>query len=100
MHGRLSLLISEGKQTGDQGRQGGPWQEGKKMANLQRLRWTVAALVIAVAAALLAVPAHAQTGYQVTLAARECAQYTDIMANLARNNIQESLQDLGPDTVY
>ncbi len=38
--------------------------------------------------------------YQVTFVARECPEYTDIMANLARNNIQESQQDLGPDSVY
>lgn len=37
---------------------------------------------------------------KVTFAARQCPQYTDIMANLARNNIQESLRDLGKDSVY
>jgi uncharacterized repeat protein (TIGR01451 family) len=36
----------------------------------------------------------------VTIAARECDDYSDIRANLARNNIQESLQDLGQDTLY
>ena len=36
----------------------------------------------------------------VTIAARECDSYTDIRANLARNDIQESLQDLGADTLY
>jgi uncharacterized repeat protein (TIGR01451 family) len=36
----------------------------------------------------------------VTIAARECDDYDDIRANLARNNIQESLQDLGEDTLY
>jgi hypothetical protein len=38
--------------------------------------------------------------YLVTFVARECPSYTDIMANLARNNIQESLQDLGKNSVY
>ncbi len=38
--------------------------------------------------------------YQVTFVARSCATYQDISANLARNNIQESLQDLGHDTWY
>ncbi len=38
--------------------------------------------------------------YLVTLVARQCPTYTDIMANLARNNIQESLQDLGKNSVY
>jgi uncharacterized repeat protein (TIGR01451 family) len=40
------------------------------------------------------------TGYYVTLAARECPAYTDITANRARNDIQESLEDLGADTPY
>jgi len=38
--------------------------------------------------------------YLVTFVARSCPNYTDITANLARNNIQESLQDLGGDTLY
>ena len=43
--------------------------------------------------------AHAAgSGLQVTIAARSCDRYTDIFANRARNNIMESLQDLGPDT--
>ncbi len=40
------------------------------------------------------------TGYFVTLAARECPAYTDITANRARNDIQESLEDLGANTPY
>jgi uncharacterized repeat protein (TIGR01451 family) len=36
----------------------------------------------------------------VTIAARECDDYDDIRANLARNNIMESLEDLGEDTLY
>jgi hypothetical protein len=75
------------------------------------------------AAALLAVPTAAQAnsanvgaaaakaprssswstrapGYTITLAARQCANYRDIMANRARNNIMESLQDLGKNSVY
>ena len=38
--------------------------------------------------------------YLVTYAARACPSYQDITANLARNNIQESLRDLGADTLY
>ena len=38
--------------------------------------------------------------YQVTFVARQCPDYSDIMANLARNNIQESQQDLGANSVY
>ena len=40
------------------------------------------------------------TGYFMTLAARSCPTYPDVRANRARNNIQESLADLGPDTNY
>ena len=40
------------------------------------------------------------TGYKVTIAARHCPEYTDITANRARNDIQESLEDLGEDTPY
>ncbi len=45
-------------------------------------------------------PAAAQSGQLVTIAARVCPEYTDITANRARNNIQESLKDLGPNTPY
>jgi uncharacterized repeat protein (TIGR01451 family) len=57
--------------------------------------------------AILCVPGSARgadsgggTGLLVTLVARECPTYQDIRANLARNNIMESLQDLGGDTLY
>ena len=40
------------------------------------------------------------TGLQVTLVARSCPSYTAVTANRARNNIQESLRDLGADTLY
>ena len=36
----------------------------------------------------------------VTFVARVCPTYRDVMANLARNDIQESLKDLGQDSVY
>ena len=44
--------------------------------------------------------AAAGTGYSVTFVARQCPSYDSIMANRARNNIQESLRDLGPDSRY
>lgn len=44
--------------------------------------------------------AEAQNKLLVTFAKRECPQYTDITANKARNNIQESLEDLGVDSPY
>ena len=57
-----------------------------------------AALVLA---ALLPAVAPAQSsGLKVTLVARVCDTYQDIMANRARNDIQESLENLGKDTVY
>jgi uncharacterized repeat protein (TIGR01451 family) len=66
-----------------------------------------AALVTALAAlASLALgapaPAVAQQSptFLVTYAARACPTYQDVTANLARNDIQESLQDLGADTLY
>ncbi len=59
----------------------------------------VAVLGLAMAPAAPA-QAAASDSYLVTFVARQCPTYQDITANLARNNIQESLQDLGPDTAY
>ncbi len=42
----------------------------------------------------------AGSGLLVTFVARSCPTYTDITANRARNDIQESLRDLGADTPY
>jgi Domain of unknown function DUF11 len=45
--------------------------------------------------------AHGQTSPRyVTFVARQCPSYTAIAANRARNNIQESLRDLGVDSAY
>ena len=52
----------------------------------------LAVLLVIATLALATGLAFAQTtgtGYTMTLVARECTQYTDIMANRARNNIQE-----------
>ncbi|MEV3853860.1 hypothetical protein AB0J38_05985 [Streptomyces sp. NPDC050095] len=40
------------------------------------------------------------TGLRLTLAARVCDDYTDIMANVLRDNNSQSLRDLGKDSVY
>jgi Domain of unknown function DUF11 len=40
------------------------------------------------------------SGYYVTFVARSCPAYSDIFANKARNDIQESLKDLGPNSPY
>ena len=55
---------------------------------------------LAAAPAASAAVASDPVSYQVTFVARVCPTYADIMANRARNNIQESLRDLGKDTVY
>jgi uncharacterized repeat protein (TIGR01451 family) len=66
--------------------------------------WQVALAAVVVAAGVFGVApgsASAQgSGYFVTFVARSCLTYSDIFANKARNNIQESLVDLGPDSPY
>ena len=57
-------------------------------------------LAIACASLALAPSAGADQKRLVTIAARSCPSYTDITANRARNNIMESLEDLGADTPY
>jgi hypothetical protein len=57
-------------------------------------------LALAASTAFAAPPAVAKSGQLVTIAARVCPDYPDIRANRARNNIQESLKDLGEDTPY
>jgi len=42
----------------------------------------------------------AEQNYKVTLVARVCPNYSDIMANKARNNIMESLQNVGVNSLY
>lgn len=67
---------------------------------------SLAALLCTAWLAVGATPAAAQgsgsggSGYFVTFVARWCPAYTDIFANRARNDIVESLKDLGPDTQY
>jgi uncharacterized repeat protein (TIGR01451 family) len=64
---------------------------------------TVAALIASLALCPAA-PAQAKGNQSadrwVTIAARVCDNYTDIRANLARNNLMESLKDLGEDSLY
>ncbi|WP_297081728.1 LPXTG cell wall anchor domain-containing protein [uncultured Demequina sp.] len=59
---------------------------------------TVATLSLSAIGA--AAPASAAGEHLVTLVARVCPTYADITANKARNDIMESLRDLGPDTPY
>jgi uncharacterized repeat protein (TIGR01451 family) len=64
----------------------------------RRMGASIAAVATLVLAATSA-SAQAETKL-VTIAARSCPSYTDIRGNRARNNIMESLKDLGPDTNY
>ncbi|MFF2272369.1 hypothetical protein ACFVTX_08850 [Agromyces sp. NPDC058136] len=59
-----------------------------------------AALTVAASAAADVIRADAPLPLSVTYVARVCDEYTDVMANKARNNIMESLRDLGPDSNY
>ncbi len=80
---------------------------------MQRVRLALTRVVLPIVAFALAfavtADARAQSaipdddlpsGYFVTIAARQCPAFTDIRANLARNNLQESLRDLGQDSPY
>src|SRR5262249_55746826 len=69
------------------------------------LRRVVGTLAVGGCVALLsgmgwAGTASAGSGYYVTFVARNCPSYSDIYANKARNDIVESLQDLGPNSQY
>lgn len=57
-------------------------------------------VVVALAALFDAAPASATHDRWVTFAARVCENFQQVTANRARNNIQESLQDLGANTPY
>jgi len=63
--------------------------------------WTSVLLVFSVSLAAGAGSASAQgSGYSVTFVALSCPSYSDIFGNRARNDILESLKDLGPDSQY
>ena len=68
-------------------------------------RWWVrsavfAGCVVALSCVVWTSAASAASGYYVTFVARDCPSYGDIYANKARNDIVESLQDLGPNSQY
>ncbi|WIB33079.1 hypothetical protein [Curtobacterium sp. MCSS17_005] len=71
-----------------------------------RILAPVLAFTAVVGATLATAPATAATvgadedTYSITFAARACDSYTDVLANKARNNLMESLKDLGADTNY
>src|ERR1700761_3878292 len=72
------------------------------MAPGRRSVFGLLGLTIVVLAAAVPAAARAQTTPPrlVTFVARDCPSYSDIAANRARNNIQEDLVDLGPDSLY
>ena len=74
---------------------------GKSLS--QRMwRWlTAVALACGVWLGVAATSAAAEgTGYSVTFAARECHSYGDIFANRFRDNLMQTLQNVGPDSPY
>ncbi|WP_445152686.1 DUF11 domain-containing protein [Baekduia sp. Peel2402] len=64
------------------------------------VRLVVSSLVLVVMAGGISPAVAAAQQRLITYVARSCPSYEDVSANLARNNIQESLRDLGPDTHY
>jgi hypothetical protein len=62
----------------------------------------LAVLVATTCAFVALVPAGSALAQklEVTYVARQCTSFTNIFANRARNNIQESLRNLGPDSPY
>jgi uncharacterized repeat protein (TIGR01451 family) len=77
-----------------------PWDLA--LSHLQRRAGALVVAILAMCCALAApAAAHAAgSGYYVTFVARACPAYSDIFANKARNDIQESLKDLGPNSPY
>jgi hypothetical protein len=64
-------------------------------------QWLVTVLAFLLFTVTAPGAAHAAVApLKVTFVARSCPSYEDITANRARNNIQESLRDLGADTAY
>lgn len=51
-------------------------------------------------AAAVVLPPATDVPLLVTYVARVCDEYSDVMANKARNNLMESLRDLGADSTY
>lgn len=92
----------------------GPVDSGRRNTGIGRTLRRLAAILAAImsVASSTAASAAARTvtgshrapdspsGYSVTFVALWCNAYTDIFANRARNDIVESLRDLGPNTQY
>ena len=79
------------------------WVRVIRQRSSRRLwRWLpVLALACGVWLGVGTAPAAAQgTGYSVTFAARECNSYSDIFANRFRDDLMQTLQNVGPDSPY
>ena len=74
----------------------------RKRLSQSMWRWlTAAVLACSVWLGLGTTAAVAQgTGYSVTFAARQCKSYSDIFANRFRDNLMQTLQNVGPDSPY
>ena len=81
---------------------------GEKLSSRRMPVALLVGLVFLLGLVVATTPAGAQesqgqkpgSGLFLTIAARSCPTYADITANRARNDIQESLRDLGPNTPY
>lgn len=74
-----------------------------RMRWLSRLWRSLAAVAVACAILLgVAVSSAAAqgTGYSVTFVARQCRSYQDIFANRFRDNLMQTLQNVGPNSPY
>lgn len=65
-----------------------------------RAWWVAVVTVLAIFSTTPSTARAAAAPLKVTFVARSCPGYEDITANRARNNIQESLHDLGANTAY
>lgn len=78
----------------------------RRRAAVAGLARALVALLVTAGVAVVAAPPPAGAAVpavqplSITYVARQCASYADVMANKARNNLQESLRDLGADSTY
>jgi hypothetical protein len=77
-----------------------PWSPSLRRAQRRAAGLTAVLLVACLGLITPGVARAAGSGYYVTFVARACPEYTDTFANKARNDIQESLKDLGSDSPY
>ncbi len=77
------------------------WDRWQPMDGAPRAaRVLLACVALSSAAGLVSAPSALGETKRVTFAARVCDSYANVFANEARNNIMESLKQLGPNTPY